>query len=324
MNYYNEWNAYRADWLRNLIRDGLIPDGEVDERGIEEIKAEDLEGFTQVHFFAGIGGWPEAFRLAGWFPDVPVWSGSCPCQPLSCAGKRKGETDSRHLWPVFYRLICKRRPPVVFGEQTASGDGPEWVAGVRLDLEAAGYRVGIANLPAACCGAPHPRSRLWWVAHACEGGRTPRGHKAIRSRRKTSGLRGTHVGGLADAGRAELAGRPVQSARKECQALAGGGGAPGGLAHADGIGAGDSAEVLQARQSESRGEGFWSDYQVLHRNEPKRGLVPCRAEPGIFPLAARFPTRLERLRAKNQISAYGDAIVPQCAAEFVRTFMDCR
>jgi DNA (cytosine-5)-methyltransferase 1 len=287
MNYYNEWDPYRAEWLRNLIRDGLIPDGKVDERDIAEVKAEDLEGFIQCHWFTGIAGWSQAFKLAGWLPDVPVWTGSCPCQPLSCAGKREGEKDVRHLWPVFYRLICERRPPVVFGEQTASGDGPEWVAGVRLDLEAAGYRVGIANLPAACVQAPHPRARIWWVADATE------------SRRRQPRSAGE-----------EVHARAVQSGRR--------GGMLGGLADADGLGKGGSSETIQAGQSQSGGEGFWSDYQVLWRNEPKRGLVPCRAEPGIFPLASRFPTRVE------QVSAYGDSIVPQTAAEFVKAFMECR
>src|SRR5690606_329182 len=70
------------------------------------------------------------------------WTGSCPCQPFSSAGKRQGERDKRHLWPEFYRLIAECNPPVVFGEQVASPLGRKWLTGVRADLEALGYAVG--------------------------------------------------------------------------------------------------------------------------------------------------------------------------------------
>jgi len=58
--YYNEFNAYRAAWLRNLIRDGLLPQGDVDERDIKEVQAGELACYGVCHFFAGIGGWPHA------------------------------------------------------------------------------------------------------------------------------------------------------------------------------------------------------------------------------------------------------------------------
>ena len=86
MNYYNEFDPYAAQWLRNLIDAGHIPKGEVDSRSIKDVKASDLTGFVQCHFFAGLGGWSHALRLAGWPEDRPVWTGSCPCQPFSAAG----------------------------------------------------------------------------------------------------------------------------------------------------------------------------------------------------------------------------------------------
>ena len=139
-----------------------MPKGDVDDRPIEEIEPKDLKGYTQCHFFAGIGGWPRAFQLAGWDAARPVWSGSCPCQPLSSAGKGLGHEDERHLWPVWYGLIQECRPSVVFGEQVASKLGREWLVGVRSDLEALGYVVGAADLPAGMF-APHKRNRLFWV-----------------------------------------------------------------------------------------------------------------------------------------------------------------
>ena len=105
-----------------------------------------LPEFTQCHFFAGIGGWSLALRLAGWPEDREVWTGSCPCQPFSCGGLRKGHADERHLWPAFYKLINLGKPSAIFGEQVASKDGREWLCGVRADLEGIGYAVGAADL----------------------------------------------------------------------------------------------------------------------------------------------------------------------------------
>jgi DNA (cytosine-5)-methyltransferase 1 len=161
--YYNENNPFCVEWLNNLIRDGLLPAGEVDSRSIQDVTPGDLRGFQRAHFFAGIGGWEYALQLAGWPEDRQVWTGSCPCQPFSNAGKKRGVNDERHLWPVFGRLIAECKPSTVFGEQVASKDGREWLSGVRSDLEALGYETGGADLCAAGVGAPHIRQRLWWV-----------------------------------------------------------------------------------------------------------------------------------------------------------------
>jgi DNA (cytosine-5)-methyltransferase 1 len=166
LTYYNEIDPYAAQWLRNLIDAGNIAPGDVDERSIVDVQSSDLIGYQQCHFFAGVGGWSHALRLAGWDDARPVWTGSCPCQPLSGAGKRSGHADARHLWPAFHRLISERNPAIVFGEQVASKDGREWLSGVRADLEDLGYACGGADLCAAGVGAPHPRQRLYWLAHA--------------------------------------------------------------------------------------------------------------------------------------------------------------
>lgn len=164
--WYNEIEPFAAQWLENLIERGHLPSGVVDRRSIENVHPDDLKEFTQCHFFAGIGGWPLALRIAGWPDERPVWTGSCPCQSLSSAGQRKGHADKRHLWPAFHRLITVRRPPAIFGEQVTSPDGREWLAGVRADLEGDGYAFGAADLPAAGVGAPHIRQRFFWVAYA--------------------------------------------------------------------------------------------------------------------------------------------------------------
>jgi DNA (cytosine-5)-methyltransferase 1 len=164
--YYNEFDPYAAAWLRNLIAAGHIAPGDVDERSILDVKPDDLRGYTQCHFFAGIGGWSLGLRLAGFPDDRPIWSGSCPCQPFSAAGKQRGSDDERHLWPAFFDLIRECRPGAVVGEQVAGAAGAAWWDHVAADLEGADYAAASANLGAHSVGALHIRQRLYWVAHA--------------------------------------------------------------------------------------------------------------------------------------------------------------
>ncbi len=190
--YYNEIDPFAAEWMRWLIKAGGIPDGVIDTRSIVDVQPEDIRDFDQCHFFAGIGGWPLALGRAGWPSGRRVWSGSCPCPPFSVAGRKKAcpkcsgirpipcprrtgvfvcidcdhawYADGRHLYPEFHRLISECRPPVVYLEQVAGGDGLIWLAGVRARLERSGYALGAADLPAACVGSPNIRQRLWGCA----------------------------------------------------------------------------------------------------------------------------------------------------------------
>lgn len=164
--YYNEFEPYAAQWLRNLIKAGHIAPGDVDERSIVDVQASDLIGYSQCHFFAGIGGWSAALQIARWGHERPVWTGSCPCQPFSSAGMRKGRNDERHLWPHWFRLIKECKPPIIFGEQVASAITHRWLDNVANDLEGEGYAIGSSLLPACAVGAPHKRDRLWFVAYS--------------------------------------------------------------------------------------------------------------------------------------------------------------
>ena len=171
--YYNEFDPFAAAWIKELITRGHIAHGDVDERSITDVTVEDLAGYTQHHFFAGIGAWSYALRKAGWADDRPVWTGSPPCQPFSAAGKRQGFNDERHLWPIYYELIKRRHPRCIFGEQVSSAevvgkvkgdDRRVWFDAVQSDLERALYAVAPFDLPAAGFGAPHIRQRLFFVA----------------------------------------------------------------------------------------------------------------------------------------------------------------
>jgi len=168
-SYYNEHDPEAAAWLRELIRKDLIPQGVVDERDIEDVKKKDLEGYDQAHFFAGIGGWPLALKIAGVPEDFPLWTGSCPCQDFSVAGKQEGFEGKRDLWPEFRRLIAARRPPLVFGEQVEAAvrvgdDRQSWLDRLARDLGKAGYEFGSAVLSSLLVGADHRRERIYFVA----------------------------------------------------------------------------------------------------------------------------------------------------------------
>ena len=166
VNYYNEWDKKTAAWLRELIKAGLIPKGEVDERSITDVQPGDLRGFTQCHFFAGIGGWSYALQLAGWPESEPVWTGSCPCQPFSLGGAQAGTDDTRHLWPTFFRLIRKCRPRAVFGEQVKAAVQFGWLDEVFTNLEEEDYACGACVLGAHSVGIDQIRQRIYWGCHS--------------------------------------------------------------------------------------------------------------------------------------------------------------
>ena len=165
--YYNEFEPYAAAWLRNLIAEGLIPAGDVDERSIVDVEPGDLAGYTQVHFFAGLGGWGHALRLAGWPDERPIWTGSPPCQDVSLAGAvwnvRSGMSGARtSLAFKWLDLVGAVRPRAVAFENVP-GIG-EWLAEITGRLESFGYRVSRYKRATADVGGPHLRRRVWLIA----------------------------------------------------------------------------------------------------------------------------------------------------------------
>ena len=286
--YYNEFDPYAAEWLRNVIKKGLIADGEVDGRSIVDVRADDLRGFTQCHFFAGIAGWSYALRLAGWPDERPVWTGSCPCQPFSPAGKGEGFRDPRHLWPEFKRLISERLPSVVFGEQSAAASA--WLSLVRSDLDAMGYAVGALPMEAASAGAEHFRDRYWFVADydysERRTDRSPWNHP-IRN----------------DAERQKEAGDTTK-----CGAVS--------LEHFKGFGWGEgwTEDEFRSRGFTASVTGFRGGQYVECPDGKWRALPP----PGVRWLGDGVPARVAKLRA------LGNAIFPYAAAEVIGAYMDVR
>lgn len=310
--YYNEIDPKAAAWLRELIKIGAIAHGEVDTRSIEDVTPNDVRGYTQCHWFAGIGGWSLALRLAGWPDSKRAWTGSCPCQPFSSAGKGAGVNDERHLWPAWMHLIRQCRPGAIFGEQVAAAIRHGWLDTVLDDLENTGYACWAADLPAGGIGAPQLRERVWF------GGKLAGGIG--------NGLGERNRGESAESGRT----RPrAETVRR-------------GDACELGIIATEAARYRQAIDASGWDDCVW---------------IPCTdgkwrpTQPGIFPLAHGIPKIMGRMRAQflamglspkdamrhartaarifrgaskfrtSQIKGYGNAIVPQVAAEFIKAAM---
>ncbi|HBX8452900.1 TPA: DNA cytosine methyltransferase [Klebsiella pneumoniae] len=333
--YYNEIDPFAAQWLRNLIAAGHIAPGEVDERSIEDVTPDDLRGFTQCHFFAGIGVWSHSLRLAGWPDDRPVWTGSCPCQPFSAAGKGDGFADERHLWPHFFHLISERRPQHVFGEQVASGNANAWFDLVQADLEGLGYAFGLVPFTSAGIGAPHIRERAYWVANA---------YSVISDRRGN-----VRAPGLGNANVARLEGLSGNDGAAGRERATGPVAAPGfhdGLANTDNeqhsiaiSGCGHEHASTGREQDSTAPAGLRGDYRALEVNGFWRDAdwLFCRdgkwrpVEPGTFPLVDGAAARLGRVEpgvarvaSSNRVGrlkGYGNAINAQAAAAFIRAYM---
>ncbi|MHB1956379.1 MAG: DNA cytosine methyltransferase [Sulfobacillus sp.] len=334
--YYNENNPDAADMLRELISDGQIARGEVDDRSIKDVTAADLRGFSQHHFFAGAGVWSYALKLAGWPDDRPVFTGSCPCQSFSAAGKQKGFDDPRHLWPDWFRLIREFRPATIFGEQVSAAIKHGWLDLVQDDLEAEGYAVGKVVLPSCSVGAYHIRQRAWFVADDNSSRRGARRTREASDGRDEAWLKPSGfliTGELADRNHG---GQSMQR------------GATGDARHAVECGEADGMANCNHERPQGRssmpecpdqlpsgpdGMAIWSSPDWIYCRDGKYRPVKS----GIFPLA-HGPSRGVVSRGDQgltdeeinqsaearvmRLRAYGNAIVPQVAAEVIRAYME--
>lgn len=329
--YYNEIDPHAAQWLRNLIDMGLIAFGDVDERDIRDITPNELRGYTQCHFFAGIGVWSYALRLAGWPDDRPVWTGSPPCQPFSAAGRRAGVADERHLWPHWHYLISECRPEQVFGEQVASQDGLGWLDLVQSDMEGSDYACGAVDLCAAGVGAPHIRQRQFFFFRSLSLGHADRARTPPRLPEQAERQEG--ITALDDDRGDRLSrsseGRPFAGGMDDVPSA----GCEGGLSRGSHqgrqgldrhLGCGGAVGDVADGGRPSPTNGFWRDADWLFCRDDKWRPV----EPRTFPLVDGSAFRLDsgspfagKSRAQL-LKGAGNAIVSEVAAHVVAAFLE--
>ena len=154
-------------------------------------------GLKHLDLFSGIGGFAIAAADAGfetigfseiepyaskllkqYWPDVPNYgdvrtvptvecdliTGGFPCQPFSLAGKRRGASDDRFLWPAMLDVIARCKPTWVCGENVPGIVGME-LDRVLTDLEGIGFRTQPLAVPACAVGMDQIRERIWIIAH---------------------------------------------------------------------------------------------------------------------------------------------------------------
>lgn len=220
-----------------------------------------------------------------WFIDgIDLVTGGFPCQPFSGAGKRKGTSDDRHLWPEMRRVIQEFAPSYIVAENVRgllSIDGGMVFEQVCLDLEALGYEVQPCVIPACAVGAPHRRDRVWIVAHTK--------HESTRDTER----------GRIDEGASTRATRSNTDAPNSSSLRRNGGNV--------------DREGVQ-REDGSRRETRTSDQPAWKDDWPQVAARLCRMDDGL-------PSGVPRPRGWRNaaLKAYGNAIVPQVAEQIFRT-----
>jgi len=113
-------------------------------------------------YWPGVLQYKDVRRLNGGI-CVDLICGGFPCQPVSVAGKRKGTSDDRWLWPEFDRIISAIKPKIVLIENVP-GLRTKGLNIVLNDLNELGFNAEWSNFRASEIGAPHLRNRLYIVA----------------------------------------------------------------------------------------------------------------------------------------------------------------
>lgn len=255
-------------------------------------------------------------RRNRWYADLIA--GGFPCQPVSCAGRRAGETDERWLWDEMRRVCEILRPAWVLVENVPGLLSARDVRGIRgalfgrivHDLAAFGHRVEWDCLSAAAVGASHIRERVFILAHtgrsgsepwgaAGDGSEAPRGTETAAPERERV-WSSTHDGG-SDVANATADGRQPRRAGDAAEGQTGRkpnrGSGEGDVPNAEQHGLQGTEHAVSGqgtitRQRRLADEGWWA------------------VEPDVCRVADGVPHRVDRLRC------LGNAVVPQ-VAEFV-------
>jgi len=134
--------------------------------GVETVAVCDVDPFCQEtlqrHFTESVLHKDIKDLDGGLYEGVDILITTPPCQPVSVAGKRKGDEDGRWLWEESLRIVRESKPVFVFGENV-KGLLTKGIEGITSDLEGEGYEVRTYLLAASDCGAIHQRERVFIV-----------------------------------------------------------------------------------------------------------------------------------------------------------------
>jgi len=133
---YVEWERYPQEIIKARIKDGYLDDAPI---------------WGDISTFDG-----REFRGL-----VDIITGGFPCQPHSVAGKQKGESDARNLWPDTLRIISEVAPRYVLLENVPGILAKGYGGTVIGQLSEAGYDCRWEVISASDVGASHLRKR-WW------------------------------------------------------------------------------------------------------------------------------------------------------------------
>lgn len=337
---------------------------------------------THASLFSGIGGFDLAAEWAGWtnvfnceidpfcrkvlayhFPNaiqyedvkatdftvhrggVDVLTGGFPCQPFSLAGKRRGTSDNRYLWPEMLRAIREIRPRWVVGENVLGivnwSDGMVFEQ-VCADLEGEGYEVQPFLIPACAVDAPHRRDRVWFVAHRAEFAKDANGNGLQRKPRTSQTNPDERKQRLLGAGdskwvrgeeRAFVADADYKRQRKLLypsiaieEGQFGGSVLTGIVANTMRQRGGKGAKKIQPEQPEREGS-----YSNGSQQNVARGIPCWRSFPTQSPVCGRNDGVSARLDGvtfprwrRESIKAYGNAVVPQVVLQIFETINTMR
>lgn len=150
----------------------------------------------------------KTFNGAEWRGKIDIITAGFPCQPFSSAGKRKGEADSRNMWPDTARIIRNVAPRFALLENVPgllNWDGGRYFGEILGELSESGFDAVWKVISAAEIGAPHKRDRLWILAYpSCRRYGMEKGKiQAGRDGTFNSGKHLAHSGGNAASGREE-------------------------------------------------------------------------------------------------------------------------
>ncbi|MBD3674372.1 MAG: DNA cytosine methyltransferase [Planctomycetaceae bacterium] len=306
------------------------------ERGLERVAPDAFEPVLYCEREITVAAIIAKEIETGGLPPAPIWSdvktvgrgsvaryldkvgvdaitGGYPCQPFSVAGKRRGKNDPRHLWPWIVDAIKRFGPTLCFFENVA-GHLVSGFEEVGDDLERLGFRVAAGLFTAAEVGATHRRERLFILGMADSGSERPQGDEpgrpAAGPTRRSGGANlddSTSLKREDNQGR----GRPEKGAVNT-------GGKGDELENAQRAepGAGTRQESSKERGRDRLaipgyppGPGDAEQWRRILERFPE--LSPALEQEKIKPA---FRGVADGLSRSDQLRAYGNAVVPDCAA----------